>query len=448
MIIRILFIHILLFPAFSFATTCNKSVDMLLAEYLGQPYEEKIKPLKTPKKSLDHLLAVYVDEDATTFLSHGVDIIPPIPQKVFKRPSQTALSPVESYPKLQLSSEKKEMVILDINPNTQKPWMIEGRTHRVYSTAEGRMIDLNPPYGYKFKLKNPEFEIKKVDLSKTVLVDTGDDFSKQHKFNQERLGKLFKNDNFNQFTVKIGQGGFNHVYLVHPNRLPKGIVAGSSEHIQWAIKNNENLKVIRLMQDNGENSIKMLEYEYAVMQLVDKLAEGATMNGKPFVRVARDFTTQADFQMGVTRREFVQGPTAAQIQDAVDRLSLKVDGSMDMTEDVAIGILSDAGFISPSGKPDLVEARSMVRAIESFAKDSDTAVNQFKGEQGWNSVYNYSSAKDVTGTLKSQKLDSLSNADRIIENNGGQYEIVGIDYNRGQNVIWSAKEKMWIFIDA
>ncbi|HAZ12848.1 MAG: hypothetical protein A2X86_21795 [Bdellovibrionales bacterium GWA2_49_15] len=162
-----------------------------------------------------------------------------------------------------------------------------------------------------------------------------------------------------------------------------------------------------------ESAAAWAQRDIAVEGLAERLTAKATLNGKPFVRVAKNLGTTGERSIGIFKQELIEGPTVLKLQDAVD-VALNQRVIPGMTTSKAQEILKNAGMTAE-------QAQAQIKAIERFYAETHN---------------------DVVKFVDQNRLVGLRNHTR---DTGLQR--VGLDYNHGVNAIWSSKEKKFVLID-
>jgi len=317
---------------------------------------------------------------------------------------------------------------------TGKPNSAKGRVDRLYTTGHGRMIDLDPPSNFIFNVPK-KFKLKDLDLSQHKIPSVAK--ANATDYNDSRLLKLVGEAIHDPriHAVKIGEGGLNKAYVVHSNACPSNFINNDALHKEWALKHGENIQVVRILIPRDELA-SMLKREYSLMQLAEQSAPHAKLDGKPFIRTVKDFSTPDELALGITRKEFIEGPSASLIQFHIDTLKAQPNNAKSLE------------FINTLGLKDAHEARLYIRGLESYFKQMDSTAINLSLERKLSLMRNTSDNQDINGTLKKIGFDEHTMAkDLDTHATGVPVETVGIDYNHGSNVIWSIKDKMWIIVD-
>jgi len=328
-----------------------------------------------------------------------------------------------------------------------KPIVVKGRNHRLYTTGQGRVVHIDEPAGFEFNHPDDIFSYQKADLEEhSKYLTTAIEYNVDYQ-DPRMHAAIGITEDVRKHTVKLGEGGMNHVYLFHKTPLSPGIVEGSEAHKLWAIQNVPDLQVVRFVKGTFWGKA-LAQREFILRQLVEETSASATMKGKKFIRAAKNFSTPEDLNLGITKAEFIQGPTADQIQNALDAVK---------SASTPAQIKEDAlSFLNKNGISDIDEMQLQVRGLESYYKRIDAMAMQLHKENKiphlGNSVQNldYHGALEKNGISAQQVKKSLANFP--FKDNSGKIhddlvENVGVDFNHGQNVMWSVKEKMWVIID-
>jgi len=209
-------------------------------------------------------------------------------------------------------------------------------------------------------------------------------------------------------------------YLVEPGaRVQRLKAGGSSETFKVTPADGGKPRVLKLRSvydDDIDGAARWYARDTATEGVLRQVAPEARYNGEPFIRVAENLGTSAERQVGAVWQEYVEGPTAFQLKNAVDvaRGTRAVRG---MAADRARNILQEAGLT-------IDEADSRIRALELFYARAHNDVIHFQRESGLTVLWNQ-------------------------RNTGIMYDVrqVGFDYNHGGNVMWVPSERKFVIFD-
>jgi hypothetical protein len=241
----------------------------------------------------------------------------------------------------------------------------------------------------------------------------------------------------NETATFTGRGSQSSVYFVHPP-LPLAVREQIQAAIQtrtlavateirraWAQANSRLVMKIRTMNPwnlGTEVASQMLRRDLAIQGLAVQLTGRFRFLGRQLIRVATLSGTPEQLSRGVVFQEAVNGPSAFELQQAVNRilaarqsvnlLSLSMAEQAELTR--SFDLLRRAGL-------KVEEAQLRLQALEQFYRETYTDVMNF----------------------------SLHNRLRIAGNNNtvGAERPVGFDYLHGNNVIWDRATQQFVMID-
>jgi hypothetical protein len=279
--------------------------------------------------------------------------------------------------------------------------------------------------------------------------------------------------------VYLTSGGMNHVYLTHTNSLPGHIVLGSEEHLKWVMENGVDVAVKKVFKKNDPDGLlqaaRMRSRDDAFYQLADALSKSTSLDGKPFLRIAK-----SDLLSGT--QEFITGPTVLELRRAEEILRYPnhtpPSYSTVKTKEEALKILEEAGFVR-NGAADLDEVSRQISAVEVFYKETHAVARELGVQYFPDITLSNAYRKMPEGAVPKASQKKVDNkvpqpilmetrpervrnyyqeqdlppapapdpSPRPVVREEKKYGAIGFDFNHGKNVIWSSKEKMFVIID-
>jgi hypothetical protein len=249
----------------------------------------------------------------------------------------------------------------------------------------------------------------------------------------EQLADVLKlpEDRIGGYVTYAGAGGFSSAYFVHPE-VPAEVIAKWSDEAfflgdpslvdslrsEWAAEHaTEVVKVRKRGKRNAEAMASAILRDIAVEEIAVRLTETATLKGEPLVRVARWRSSQDEILKGVIRQEVVRGPRVYELEAAAHAIltrKARTNTGTGRELESARQLLADAGLTAES-------AMERISALEEFYRRS---------HQG---VLAYAARNELPGFMN--------------RNGSGAAEVIGLDYNHGQNVAWSPAERKFVIFD-
>jgi hypothetical protein len=186
----------------------------------------------------------------------------------------------------------------------------------------------------------------------------------------------------------------------------------------WAAQNaTEVVKVRRLGRRPAEIMARGILRDVAVEEVASRLAGAATLMGEPLVRVARWRSSHDEILRGVIRQEVVHGPRVIELEAAAHTIlsykSGEFRGGLSQVVEAST-LLADAGLTAE-------DAMRRIAALEEFYRRSHEPVRA------------YAARNELPGFMN--------------RNGSGLAEVIGLDYNHGQNVAWSPTERRFVIFD-
>jgi hypothetical protein len=227
----------------------------------------------------------------------------------------------------------------------------------------------------------------------------------------------------------IGEGGSADVYVTHDD-LPADVRARiakipdekTKQEVRkaWAKAhaNPRAYKVLKLKYGEAyttARSVSRLEYLY---EIAKDMTANAKVDGRPLVRVADTRFNTADLAAGLVDQEFINGPTAYELQRAVNLLR--------NPPKLAPNAVASAKAVLDAAGLSVDEAQRMIWCLEQFYRDSHGAALNAQREKSF-------------GVSNGGKSDSPDKSGLSLE--------VGFDYLHGRNVVWDAKTRMFVLVD-
>lgn len=302
-------------------------------------------------------------------------------------------------------------------PGNPRDPIYTGPNRIISGRKKGRLAPANiPGYGFKFS-EEVAPKLKSVSLGSVPL-----------KLKKEiRLNLVLKHKSLpagltipKNVTLIQDGNGFT-VYFVHP-QIPNELEGVFHEkRLRWAKEHATH--VIKLMKPDLDGSpfdwVPFLEFDLSVKPLLDHLASRATYQGKPLVEFLPTVTELTDHSRGGLIQRAVHGPTAYELQEAINLLSNSERAQGVDAEQVGRAFQRIASF--SGGNVD--EAQRKIHALEQFMRDATPIVKRQRERFDLKRPY-FLANEAPPGS----PFDGIS---------------VEIDYNRGHNVIWDEKRQIF-----
>lgn len=208
-------------------------------------------------------------------------------------------------------------------------------------------------------------------------------------------------------STLAGSGTFSKAYFLDAEAPKEGAA-------DWLRRNARFVLKQRKISDHYDRYLKR---DLALRGIFSELVQTATLDGKPFLRLAADYSSPETIKHGLLIQEAVHGTTAMDLQLALSRCQM-VDGQLRIPAR-SRQTFTSAGM-DPKSWDDLEKLQNSLSALEEFYRRTHVDVQRFS---------------------KKNSLPLVGNKSRV------GVETVGFDFGHGNNVIWSAKEQLWIAID-
>jgi hypothetical protein len=227
----------------------------------------------------------------------------------------------------------------------------------------------------------------------------------------------------------VGEGGSADVYVTH-EAIPLDLQARialmpdetSKQNLRkkWAKSHANPIAVKILKLRYGEayttaRSVSRLEYLY---QFAKDMVDHAKVDGRRLVRVAKTYFNATDLARGMFEQEYVEGPTAYELQRAINLLK--------NPPKLAPFAVSQAQALLNSAGLSVDEAQRMIHCLEQFYRDAHGAALNAQMDRSF-AVANGGRSSDP-----SKSGPSLQ---------------VGFDYLHGRNVVWDVKARQFVMVD-
>lgn len=251
-------------------------------------------------------------------------------------------------------------------------------------------------------------------------------------FEEQQAGRVA-----NETATFAGSGSQAAVYFLHPpvpvsvreqiqTALSNG-TRGAAEAIRrgWAQANSRLVMKIRNMNpwNEGPNTAaQMIRRDLALQGLAVQLTAGFRFRGEALIRVATHSGTPEQLSRGILFQEAVDGPSAYDLQQAVNRiLAVRLHGAVASLSVAEQSALTQSHELLRQARLSVDEAQARLKALEHFYRETYTDVINFSVQNGLQLVGNY----DASGVKR----------------------LVGFDFLHGRNVFWDRATQKFVMID-